>query len=58
MGTMHTPYEYTKQGILEAYVRRHVPGFQRERDYESWREQVGAKKSGAVMREVVREERS
>lgn len=58
MDTMRTPYEYTQQGILEAYVRRHVPGFQRDRDYESWREQVGAKKANVVMREVTREERS
>lgn len=53
---METPYENTRQGILEAYVRRHVPGFRSERDYEAWRESVGAKKAGAAMREVTREE--
>ena len=58
MSLYQQPYEYTRQGILEAYALRHIPGFQRERDYESWREQVGAKKAAAVMREVVREERS
>ena len=58
MDTMRTPYEYTQQGILEAWTRRYIPGFQRDRDFEAWREQVGAKKASAVMREVVREERS
>lgn len=58
MDTMRTPYEYTQQGILEAWTRRYIPGFQRDRDFEAWREQVGAKKANAVMREVVREERS
>lgn len=58
MSLYQRPYDYTSQGILEAYVRRHIPGFQRDRDFEAWREQVGAKKANAVMREVVREERS
>ena len=59
MDAMHTqPYDLTPQGILEAYVRRYVPGFQRDMDYEAWKEQVGAKKANAVMREIVGEERS
>lgn len=58
MSLYQQPYEYTQQGILDAYVRRHVPGFQRDADYEAWREQVGAKKANAVMREIVGEERS
>lgn len=52
---METPYDLTPQGILEAWTRRYIPGFQRERDYESWREQVGAKKASAARSEVVRE---
>lgn len=56
MGTMHTPYEYTQNGRVEAWTRRFITGFQRDRDYEAWRESVGAKKANAVMREVTREE--
>lgn len=55
---METPYDFTKQGILEAWTRRCVPGFQRDRDFEAWKEQVGVKKASAVMREIVGEERS
>lgn len=55
MSATHTPYECTHQGIVEAWTRRYVPGFQRDRDYEAWREQVGAKKANAVMREVTKE---
>ena len=53
---METPYEYTNQGILESWTRKYVPGFQRDKDYEAWREQVGAKMASAVMREVTSEE--
>lgn len=53
---METPYDLTNQGILEAWTRGYIPGFKRERDFEAWREQVGAKKANAVMREVTREE--
>lgn len=56
MDINHTPYESTHQGRVEAWTRRYVPGFRRDRDYEAWREQVGAKKAIAVMREVAREE--
>lgn len=58
MDLNHTPYEFTQVGHVDAWTRRYVPGFQRDKDYEVWREQVGAKKANAVMREVVREERS
>lgn len=57
MDINHTPYDLTTQGILESWTRRYIPGFQRDHDFEAWKEQVGAKKAGAVMREVVREER-
>lgn len=53
---METPYDFTKQGILEAWTRRYIPGFQRDKDYESWKELVGAKKVNAVMRDVTKEE--
>lgn len=56
MSAYHTPYEFTQAGRVEAWVRSYVPGFQRDSDYEAWREQVGVKKASAVMREVVREE--
>lgn len=58
MDINHTPYDHTHQGRVEAWVRRSIPGFERDKDYEAWMEQVGAKKANAVMREVVREERS
>jgi len=58
MDLNHTPYEFTQAGRVDAWTRKFIPGFQRDKDYEAWREQVGAKKANAVMREVVREERS
>lgn len=56
MDINHTPCEFTQQGRVDAWTRRYLPGFQRDRDYEAWREQVGAKKASAVMCEVAREE--
>ena len=58
MTAYHTPYEFTQAGRVEAWTRRYVPGFQRDKDYEAWREQVGAKKANAVMRGITREERA
>lgn len=58
MSLYQQQYEYTQQGILEAWTRRYIPGFQRDSEYEAWREQVGAKKASAIMREIVGEERS
>lgn len=55
---METPYDYTQQGIVEAWTRRFIPGFRRDEDYEAWRESVGAKKVGDVVRKDVGEQRT